>query len=251
MIGNMPTHQVIEMLKATRPTQALGVLESMPSDRVTHVMTHMTPADLTAIMLALNPRQQAELLSMAPAERHPLIFSELNMRQFADLLQAVTPGIAAQMLAGVSTTYAAEVLSDVSPDSANRLLSLLPQADTVVRALYEWQARDSVVRAARNVSWLDHRTCDLAADLFGRRVHVAIRFLPDPSAMQIDVDSTARHADWASIAGLLVVTNVIPGEEALLQARRQRKEGYRVELVQWVDRDDDSPLKRALVRLAG
>ncbi len=251
MIGRMPTQQVIAMLKAARPAQALGILSAMPFDRVTHVTTSIEPADLTAMMLALPPDQQVELLTMIPAERRLLIFSRLSMRQFADLLPVVTPDIAAQMLADVSTATAAELLSDMPPNAAARLLPLLPRGNTVVQTMYELRARESIVRAARNVSWLDQSSCDLAADVFGRRVQVAIRFLPDPFPVHVDVDRAASHADWRTIDGMLVVTNVRPGELALLQVKHQQQAGRRLELVHWVDQRDDGLLKRALVRLAG
>jgi MgtE intracellular N domain len=250
MIGQMPTQQVIAMLKAAKPAQAFGVLSSMPIDRITHVMTSMEPADLTAMLLALRPRQQVEFLAMIPPERRPLIFSRLSMGQFADLLPAVTPEIAAQMLADVSTAAAAELLSDMPPNAAARLVPLLPRGSAVVQAMYEIQARESVVRAAPNVSWLDQGSRDLAADVFGRRVQVAIRFLPETSSMPVDVDRAVGHADWGSIAGMLIVTNLRPGEPALLQVKHQQQAGRPVELVRWLDQRDDGVLKRALVRLA-
>jgi MgtE intracellular N domain len=251
MIGQMPTQQVIAMLRAIRPAQALGVLASMPIDRITHVMTHMEPADLAAMMFALDPRKQVELLEMVPADRRLLIFNELSMRQLADLLPMATTDIAAQILAGVSISAAAELLSDISSDVAARLLPLLPDGHTVLQAMYERQARESVVRAAPKVSWLNQNTCDLAADVFGRRIYVAIRFLPDPSPIQLDIDRAAGSADWTSIAGMLVVTNRRPGEPALLQAARQQLAGHHVELLRWIDQRDDGALKRALVKLGG
>jgi hypothetical protein len=119
------------------------------------------------------------------------------------------------------------------------------------QAMYERQARESVVRAAPNVSWLDQSSCDIAADLFGRRVHVAIRFVPETGLLQVDVVRAVRHADWMGIAGMLVVTNAAPAEPALLEAKHQQQAGRRVELIRWADRRDDGVLKRTLVRLAG
>jgi hypothetical protein len=117
--------------------------------------------------------------------------------------------------------------------------------------MYEIRARESVIRAAPNVSWLDQSSCDIAADVFGRRVHVAIRFVPDTWLTPGDVDRAVRHADWTSIAGLLVVSSAKPGEPALLQAKHHQQAGCRVELVRWADERDCGLLKRALVRLAG
>lgn len=252
MIGHMPTKQVIALLTSAKPAQAAGILLSMTPDRVAVLLTELDPAHTARILLAARDRR-ADVFMAIPAEQVPQVLAHLSMPQFVELLVAVPPPAAAQLLRDRPPRWAADILSELPPETSTRLRAILTedQSEAFSSAVYERRAAESVVGIATRVSWSDQRACDLLAEVFGKQVHIAVRYLPRAPLTASDVDLAASYAHWGHIVGLVLLTNVALDDSGSQQARAFTRSGRPLEALRWIDERDDGAFKRALVRLAG
>ena len=249
---HMPTNLVVALLKSATPAQAVGTLLSMTADRIAILLTEMEPAHIARLLLAAKADQKAGLFAAIPAERAPLVLQELSMPQFADFLSGIPTQTAAQLLLAGPPRWAADVLTELPAEIRARLQAMMTgdQPEELSTAVYERGVADSIVRIAARVSWFDQRTCDLLAEVFGRIVHVAVRYRARDSLTDTEIHEAATRANWRDIAGLVVVTNLALADSAAGHARAICRTGRALELLRWIDEQDDGALKRVLVRLA-
>jgi len=156
-------------------------------------------------------------------------------------------------LCDVPARVAAGLIAELPAERQRRLEDLLPpdQFVELASALYERRATEAIVRSAERTTRLDDRTGDLRAELFGRVVQIAVRYVAGASLTGPDVAAAASNARWREIAGLLVLTNAEPAETARTQVAEFRRAGISIEVIRWFDTRDDGAFKRSLVRLAG
>lgn len=253
MLGQMPTTQVVAMLKVSGPAQAVGILTSMPADRMAALLAVMEPADLARILAAAPAVRRGELLAAVPAERIGALLRELPAPQVSELLSVVPAELAAQLLRGSPPQQAAQLLSTLPQQTRALLLDAmeLDSADGLSLAVYEQEATEAVGRVSGRVSRLDRSGRDVLAEVFGRNVHVAVRYCATEASLGSAVYNAVAEANWRRVAGLVVVTNVALPDDAVALADNARGAGRPLELVRWIDARDDGAFKRALVRIAG
>lgn len=241
------------MLRGAGPREAVRILRSVPPERVSVLLTEMETAEVARLIVAAGGDQTADMLRSVPAERFAPIIRCMSMRELANLVGAVPPELAARCLEAVTARAAVEVISELPEPDQARLVDLIEaqHRGDVSQALYERNAQESVVRIATRVSWLNQATCDLLAVAMNQTFQVAVRHRRVPPFTLDDIDSVLSTAAWATIAGLIVLTNVPPDTNADQRLRQVRSSGRLVDVLRWTDRRDDGTLKRTIVRMVG
>jgi hypothetical protein len=100
-------------------------------------------------------------------------------------------------------------------------------------AIYLRSAVETIVRATSRTTWLDERTGDVLAEVFGKLVHIAVRYCPGFALDPRDIVAAAQRANWDDIVGLLVLTNATLSDSASNQAAAIRRTGAPIEVIHW------------------
>jgi hypothetical protein len=247
----MPIQQVIIMLRATKPADAANVLLSMTSDRIQVLMTELDPVDIARILDGAKDPQKLGLVLAIPAAGRLAVLRLLPLPRLVALLCVLPPEPAAGLLATVPPRVAAELFTELPAEVRRPLPDLLEPLQPVEfwSVLYERRAAEAVVEAARRVSWLDERAGELQAEVFGKLLHIAVRYVPETPLSGAQVAEAANRADWRGIVGLMVLSNLTPAESARAEAEALTRAGRPVEVLRWFDQNDDGVFKRALVRM--
>jgi hypothetical protein len=251
VLDHMPIRNVIAMLRASKPADAANVFLSMTQDRIGLLMLEFEPADLARMLHSAKPAQKPGLVAAMPAERRLPVLRQLSMTQLVELIAGLPPGPAALLLSDIPPRVAAEVYAELPGELKQRLPELLGRSQPVEfwSVLYERRAAEAVVGAARRVSWLDERAGELLAEVFGKLVHVALRYRPETPLTGTDIDHAANRGNWREIAGMVLLTNVLVAESARGQIQAISDSGRPIEALHWASEADDGVFKRVLVRM--
>ncbi len=252
MLPQMPTKHVVALILASKPTAAVAVLMAMTPDRMDALLAEIPPTNLGRIVSAAGDNTPTLIAALSPHQRRAAI-STLPAKDIVRLLATAAPDVAWTMLADMPPAIAAGVHAEL-PDERRRQLDKAAPPDRspdLASAMYLRSAVERIVRTTSRTTWLDDRVGDVLAEVFGKLVHVAVRYRSGLALDARDVVAAARRANWDDIAGMLVMTNAELSVSASNQAAAIRRNGSPIEVIHWFDAEDDGEFKRSLVRLAG
>lgn len=253
MLPQMPTKHIVAMMLACKPADAVAILLNMTPDRISTLLDEIPPAFLGRMVTAARPDDKETLFATLPPESWRAALSTLSTTEIGQILSTVAAEFGWTILADMSPDVAANIFAGL-PDGLRRLLQKSTPPDLpsgLASAMYVRTAVDTIVQTASRTAWLDKRTGDVLAEIFGKSVHIAVRYRSDLALGDEDIVAEARRARWEDIVGLLIVTNRAVSNTAANQAASIRRAGSPIEVIRWTDVEDNGVLKRSLVRLVG
>jgi MgtE-like protein len=253
VLPQMPTKHVAAMILATKPAAAVAILLAMTPDRIEALLDAIPPANLGRILCAAGPRDTPTLIAaLSPSQRRAAL-STLTAKDVVELLGVVAPGTAWALLADMPPAIAAGIHAELPNELRRRLDRVRPPDLSLdfASAIYLRSAVETIVRTTSRTTWLDERSGDVLAEVFGKLVHIAVRYCPGFALDPRDIVAAAQRANWDDIVGLLVLTNATLSDSASNQAAAIRRTGAPIEVIHWFDAEDDGVFKRSLVRIAG
>jgi hypothetical protein len=253
VLPEMPTKHVVAMLLASKPAQATTALLAMTPNRIRTLLGELPAANLGRMVHAAGARDKATLVAtLSPSQLRDAL-SDLSAMHLVQILTDLPPELGWAVLRDVPARAAAGLIVELPAERQRRLEDLLPpdKSAELTSALYERRVTEAIVRSVERTTRLDDRTGDLRAELFGRVVQIAVRYVAGVTLTGPDVAAAASNAKWREIAGLLVLTNAESAETARTQVSEFCRAGTPIEVVTWLDTRDDGAFKRSLVRLAG
>jgi len=254
VLGNMPTEQVMIVLRAMPPKQAVGVLLAMTPDRVDALLSHMDDYAVGSMLKAAEPQHCLLVLkSLAP----PRVGGAMAAMPFND---------AVQLLASLPEDWVMSVLDAVHPEYASALIDALPatirahvveamnpdRATTVRLVSYCNHAIQALDRYAVTLIWLadDIHGPNLVAHALNRTFGIAVRYIDDTLLTMQDVISAETAVSGHAVDATLIITNAAPLEEVVRYQTHEADRGHLVQAVTWSEGLGEGVLGRALVRLA-
>lgn len=253
MLPQMPIKHVVAMMLACKPADAVAILMNMTPDRFGALVDEIPPAYLGRMVIAARPGEKEALVAALPPECWRSVLSALSTAEIGQVLSTVAAEFAWRILADMSPEAAANIFAEL-PEGLRRLLQKSTPPDLpsgLSSAMYVRSAVETIVRTASRTAWLDQRAGDVLAEIFGKSVHIAVRYRSGPALGDEDIVAEVRRARWEEIVGLLVVTNKAVLYTATNQAANIRRAGSPIEVIRWTNIEDNGVLKRSLVRLAG
>jgi hypothetical protein len=241
------------MMLACKPADAVAILMNMTPDRFSTLLAEIPPAYLGRMVTAARPEDKEALVAALAPGSWRVALSTLSTVEIGQVLSAVADEFAWTILADMSPEVAANIYAEL-PDGLRRRLQKSTPTDLpsgLASAMYVRAAVETIVQTATRTAWLDQRAGDVLAEIFGKSVHIAVRYRSGLALGAEDIVAEARRARWEEIVGLLVFTNREVSNTATNQAAAIRRAGSPIEVVRWTDVEDNGALKRSLVRLAG
>jgi hypothetical protein len=249
----MPVRHVVAMILASKPPDAVSTLLAMTPDRIDVLLDEIPPVNLGRLICAARPREQETLMSTLSSRQRRAALSTLSTVHLVRLVAALPPESAWAVLADMSPGSAAGLFAELPVEPRRRLESSPPPelSPGLASAMYVRSVVETIVRTASRTTWLDEGIGDVLAEVFGKFVHIAARYGSGLVLEAREVVAAARRARWNDIVGMLVCTNMQVSESADAQAAAIRRAGSPIEVIHWLDPNDDGVFKRSLVRLVG
>lgn len=247
--GMMPVTQLIAMIRSSPAKSAIGLLTSMPADRMPHVIAGLAPRDIARLLPLMRP----EFLGMLAVSLTP--------EQLSGLIELTTPEQAVALVSALPTERFTAVGGGLSDQAVLTLLAELPEdRQSALRAaldphrlhaalstVYERDVAAALARANAEVSVPEGAPRGtVVARTLGWRIVVAARFGDDGRVAIRDAEAVAYRL---RATGALSVTNYQPADDVLHYCHEARLQGRPIGAVAWVDLRHDGTLKRALVHL--
>jgi hypothetical protein len=251
MIGQMPVAQVIAMLNAIPPERAVDTLLAMPADRIEAVLATLAPVRIARLLVGARPDHTSRVIAVIGRHRIAGVVALLNLRQLAEVVIPLPLPLALELLAVVPPTTAADLLLEIPTPLRLSLREALSvsQPPEFASAVYQREAGELAVRVASRASWIDQAAGRLRIAVLDRPFEIVVRYLAHGSFGGDELREAAAAVDWQRVAAMVVVTNAPLGRDCGLAINDLRTSGQRVDIVEWVNGDDDGPFKRAVVKL--
>jgi len=247
--GMLPVTQLIAIVRSSRPRDAAALLAAMPAHRLPLVLAEMRPTEVARLIgaepahlrgtlaAALGTDQMTELLRVVPAAEAAGVLSTLPDDRLASVVEHLPDHIVSVLLVWLPPDPQSTVLAVMNRDRRHAVRSQMYEnavADALVRANAAVDAPDS---SARGI---------LVARSLGRRIAVAARCGDEG---HVAVRDAVEAAHRLGIRGALAVIDRRPADDIVRYCRDARTHDQPIDVVVWVEADDDNSLKRGLVRL--
>jgi hypothetical protein len=250
----MPTEHVVRMLAASPPQRAVGVLLSMPRDRIDRLLTAMDGRLIARLVIAAEPDRRRALLGYRNDARLAAELALLPMAEAAAVMSALPPDRATAQLDRVSSENLALLLDAMPGPHRRRLIDVLDplRLADLRRVGYEKAVIEALRRTAASLSWVpDDHGSNLFAGVFHRLFGVSLCYVDRGVLQSAAVVAAQRVFGREQVHGVLVVSNATPSDDAVALATDPRYAYTPSMVISWDPDQNHGVLGRALVRLAG
>jgi hypothetical protein len=251
MLDNMPVPNLTAMLLAMAPAAAAELLLAMPGERIEVLAAALPDERLGRLLVAAPAAQRYRLLGAIPTGARRVALSRLSRAEAVQLVTGLEIEMGWAVLRELPLRTAADAFAELAPATREAYRRRAP-TDLPVEfdaGVYERSAATSVARIAHRVYESERRPGDLVAEVLGRPVQIAVRFVRAGPLTDLVVHDAAVTAIWHRVLALVVLSNASADGQALHHIEAFRATGRPVVAHRWLDGRDDGDLKRLLVHV--
>lgn len=250
--GMMPIAHTVTMLRSSSPQAAVGLLASMPADRVHAVLQSLHPQDVARLLPAMRPHQRGPLIAALTSEQIAVSLLLLSAEQAGKWLSELSEADRLPIMGAMPPQAIPVLLRTMPGQNSDEVLASMgaPQAHATRESIYERGVVEAFGRTNVTVTFPDGAPSTLfLVEVFGQTIAVTALFhesgVLTPQGVQYGQNLAL---DWQA-AGVLIVTNMPVSDEAIAYSREARRQGWLLDTVMWIDRRHDGAVQRALVGL--